>query len=179
MFDEESFLWQTSGASNEKEKTMDQCSYCKGALVWGKQDFKYPDVDWLVLSENSFGKCDTCGETEVEIKGVTLLEEWIVREVVLNRQIGPKEIKFLRIFMGAQSAWAFAVMIGTQSRVIKSWEGGVKPSTHIQQRVRKYIRHKRPDLFMGVHGQDVDGTSKVHVIFSEERGRYLRVVLPS
>jgi hypothetical protein len=158
---------------------MSDCSFCPGKIVWKNEDFVYPDVDWLVLKGHGFGKCDACGEVYVDITAPLLLEEWITREIVLNRQIGPKEIRFLRIVMGARNAWAFATMIGTQERVIKSWEGGVKPGTHIIQRVREHVQHNRPKLFEVDHPKDEGDVGKVYIQYSGEPGQYIRVAQPS
>ncbi len=164
---------------NQKDGFMDICIRCKGNISWSEHEYHFPDVEWLVIDEVKVGVCDNCGETYRALESQERLHGWIAREIVLNRQIGPKEIRFLRLFMGAKNAWAFATMLGTQSRLISSWEGGIKPSTHIVQRVRELIRSRHPELFISETDEsDEVKAGKVHIIYSSEFGYYLRVMQP-
>jgi putative zinc finger/helix-turn-helix YgiT family protein len=96
--------------------------------------------------------CDACGEEYVGIKGIEGLHEKLAMVVAKKKaQLTPKEIRFLRLWLGYSSA-DFANEIGVARETVSRWEsGGQKMGLTAERLLRHLVITGKPCADFALH----------------------------
>lgn len=107
----------------KKVTTNNTCGACGTEMRGARENVKYDcGIDGVTLSHVMVYRCPNCGEQEIEVPRVMELHREIAMNLVHNpERLGPKEIRFLRTFLGLSSS-DFAKKIGVDKATVSRYE---------------------------------------------------------
>jgi len=100
-----------------------KCLECGTVMEAGRDTHKYDagGLDVTLLNVPVW-RCPNCGEKEVEIQSIDSLNRLIVEDIVQQKErLGPKEIKFLRKYLGLASS-DLAKKMHVDPSTVSRWE---------------------------------------------------------
>lgn len=113
-----------------------KCMQCgTDGMKGARENFRYDisGLDGITLEDVMVYRCSSCGEYEVSLPRIQDLHATLAREIATKKErLGPKELRFLRTYLGYSSA-DFARRIGVSIPTVSRWESeedplGMKPA---------------------------------------------------
>ena len=102
----------------------DKCLTCGTPMKGTRENIKdnFIGLDGVTLKGVMVYRCPKCGEREVEIYKISELHRSLAMTVARRREkLGPKEIRFLRKYLGLSSK-DFADKMGVDKTTVSKWE---------------------------------------------------------
>jgi putative zinc finger/helix-turn-helix YgiT family protein len=126
------------------EKNMN-CSNCGKAMSSGHENVKYDacGLSYVTLVDVEVRRCSACGEYEVVIPRMEELHRTLARAVACRAErLGCAEIKFLRKFMGLNSASA-AEELMVAPETMSRWETGKAQMSEMAEKLLRVLVFNR------------------------------------
>jgi len=101
-----------------------RCMQCGTEMKGARENFRYDasGLDGVTLEAVMVHRCPNCGEYEVEIPRMEELHAALARGVAMKKErLTPKEIRFLRTYLGYSSA-DFARKLSVSLPTVSRWE---------------------------------------------------------
>jgi putative zinc finger/helix-turn-helix YgiT family protein len=119
----------------EVMKRNNKCLQCGTEMTAGRENYRYDisGLEGVTLENVLVYRCPNCGEDEVAISGIEQLHAALADHVARKpERLTPKEIRFLRKYLGYSSA-DFARKLGVPPSTVSRWERaraplGMKPT---------------------------------------------------
>ncbi len=101
----------------------DECASCGGTMIETRETVAYDcGLEGVMLEGVTVARCPACGEREVEVPKTLKLHEAIATALAGKpERLGPKEIRFLRKYLGL-SGTDFAAKLGVDKATVSRWE---------------------------------------------------------
>jgi putative zinc finger/helix-turn-helix YgiT family protein len=113
----------------EEEKMNNKCGVCETKMKNKRETVPYEcGLDGIVLEDITVSLCPKCGEREVEVPNTLKLHHEIAMALARKAErLGPKEIRFLRKYLGLSST-EFANKVGVDKASVSRWERIEEPT---------------------------------------------------
>lgn len=100
-----------------------RCGACRTEMKGARENVRYEcGIEGVTLVNVMVFRCPNCGEREIEIPYVEKLHRAIALDLVRQPgRLGPKEIRFLRTYLGLSSS-DFAMKIGVDKATVSRYE---------------------------------------------------------
>ncbi len=117
-----------------------KCGVCETAMKERRETVPYEcGLDGVLLENVPVYRCPKCGEREVEVAHTLKLHREIAMALARKAEkLGPKEIRFLRKYLGLSSA-EFASKVGVDKATVSRWER-VDESTPMGGQTERLLR---------------------------------------
>jgi len=109
---------------NMSKKVIDnRCGACRTEMAGARENVRYEcGIDGVTLVNVMVYRCPNCGEREIEIPYIEKLHRAIALDLARQPgRLGPKEIRFLRTYLGLSSG-DFARKIGVDKATVSRYE---------------------------------------------------------
>ena len=107
-----------------------KCGVCETKMKNKRETVLYQcGLDGIVLEDILVYLCPRCGEREVEVPNTLKLHHEIAMALARKAErLGPKEIRFLRKYLGLSST-EFANKVGVDKATVSRWERVEEPTS--------------------------------------------------
>lgn len=107
-----------------------KCIQCGSSMTTKRENVPYKALPGVVLTGVDVSRCAACGEYEVEIPAIDVLNAMIADTVIRKKgRLSGAEIRFLRSHLG-YSGVDFAKLIGSSASTVSKWESDSQPMGH-------------------------------------------------
>lgn len=106
-----------------------RCLQCGAEMKTARENYRYDasGLDGITLQNVTVHRCPNCGEYEVAIPAIEKLHRALAEAVATKAErLTPKDIRFLRTFLGYSSA-DFARRLGVSPSTVSRWEREREP----------------------------------------------------
>lgn len=113
----------------EEAAMNNKCGVCGTEMKESRELLPYEcGLDGIVLENVPVYRCPKCGEREVEVPNTLKLHREIAMALARKAErLGPKEIRFLRKYLGLSSS-EFASKVGVDKATVSRWERTDEPT---------------------------------------------------
>jgi putative zinc finger/helix-turn-helix YgiT family protein len=131
------------------EEEVMKCADCGAPVTVSYENYRYKEcgLDNVVLGNIKIRTCKSCGERELVIPKIQELHGLLAKSIAGQpARLTPKEIRFLRKYLGFSSA-DFAKEMGVAAETVSRWESGHSPKPMNRQAdrlLRLMVIHGKP-----------------------------------
>lgn len=150
-----------------------KCGVCESKMKKKRETVPYEcGLDGILLENMEVYLCPKCGEREVEVRNTLSLHHEIAMALARKTErLGPKEIRFLRKYLGLSST-EFAQKVGVDKATVSRWERVEEPTSmggQTERLLRVLVMSERPVESYSLDEVAVKEPKTMNLRFAPER----------